>query len=85
MTNNLPQGGVIKVTIPDSQMTLKSAASAIISPSAYTIVAGSMTNSGSGFTTFSIIWCNSPSSQAGCSTTLTSTKSISFTIGGGSF
>lgn len=85
MTNTLPQGGIIKVTVPDSQMTLRSAASAVISPAAYTIVAGSMVNSGTGSTSFSVVWCSSPSSQAGCSTTLTSTNTISFTIGGGAF
>jgi hypothetical protein len=62
MTNTLPQGGVIKVTIPDSQMTLRSAASAVISPAAYTIVAGSMVNTGTGSSTLSVIWCNTPSS-----------------------
>ena len=62
MTNSLPQGGVIKVTMPDSQMTLRSAASAVISPAAYSIVAGSMVNSGTGSTTFSVVWCFAPSS-----------------------
>jgi hypothetical protein len=85
MTNSLPQGGVIKVTLPDSQMTLRSSALAVISPAAYTIVAGSMINSGTGSTTFSVVWCSTPSTQPGCSTSLTSTNTISFTIGGGAF
>lgn len=48
------------MTIPDSQMILKSAAVAVITPSAYTLVAGSMVNSGIGSTTFSIVWCLNP-------------------------
>jgi hypothetical protein len=32
MTNNFPQRGVIKVTIPDTQITLRRDTSAVISP-----------------------------------------------------
>jgi hypothetical protein len=82
-TNSLSQGGIIKVTVPDVQMTFRPAGSATITPSEYTIVSGSLVNSGTGSTTFSVVWCANPSTQTTC--TSATTKSISFTIGGSVF
>jgi len=65
---------MIKVTVPDSQMTLKSASSAVITPAAYTLVSGSLISTGTGATTFSVVWCLNPANQAGCSSTATSTN-----------